>query len=334
MRRLVALLALTAAWAGLPPTAAGAETSHPVVIVVGAPGLRWSDVGATNTPALARLARDGASGVLAVRTAAPADCPADGWLTLGAGNRVRSAGRHPELCPATFPSPSSLPDQVHANEDRREGADPGLLADTLRSRGHCVAGAGPGARLRAAASDGPEAAPAVTGNVLSLLSPGATSCDVLLLQAAPLGVDGRAAGAAAVDALVDRVDQLRPDGSTLLVVGLSEGPGERDPHLHVAIASGPRFDDGALISASTRRAPYVQLVDVAPTILSLLGIATPDAMIGEPWRSTGDVPSRGLLLDQERKSDAQRDVTVPFFVVLVGIQLLLVGIALLIRRWR
>src|SRR4051794_19722166 len=118
MRRLVALLALTAAWAGLQPTAARAETSHPVVIVLGAPGRRWSDVGETNTPALARLAREGASGALAVRTAAPADCPADGWLTLAAGNRVRSAGRHPDRCPATFPAASSLPDQVRANEDR------------------------------------------------------------------------------------------------------------------------------------------------------------------------------------------------------------------------
>src|SRR4051794_7137788 len=189
MRRVAALLLLTAVWAAVQPAMpAHAESAQPRVIVVGAPGLRWSDVNAHDTPALVRLAREGASGVLAVRTAAPADCPADGWLTVGAGNRVRSAGRHPGRCPATFPEPSSLPDQVHANEDRREGADPGLLADTLRSRGRCVAGAGPGARLGAAASDGSEAVPAAAGNVLSLLSPRATSCDVLLLQAAPLGV--------------------------------------------------------------------------------------------------------------------------------------------------
>jgi hypothetical protein len=85
---LSAVLPAQAAWAGSP----GEE--QPQVVVIGVPGLRWSDVNATDTPALTRLARQAAVGVLSVRTAAAADCPADGWLTLGAGNRVRSSGRH------------------------------------------------------------------------------------------------------------------------------------------------------------------------------------------------------------------------------------------------
>jgi hypothetical protein len=100
------------------------------------------------------------------------------------------------------------------------------------------------------------------------------------------------------------------------------------------MAVGHGFRHSALTSASSRRAPYVQLVDVAPTILSLLGMATPDAMIGEPWRSTGAAPTLSDLRDHERKADAQREVTVPFFVVLVGVQVLLAGIGLLLRRWR
>jgi hypothetical protein len=307
----------------------------PRVIVVGVPGLRWSDVNEADTSSLVRLARHGASGVLSVRTAAPADCPADGWLSLGAGNRVRSAGRHGGGCPGTFAPVSSLPVQVRANADRREDAEPGLLAATLARAGRCVAGGGPGPRLAAATPDGSVAPADEPANVLALLEgPSATRCDVLLLQATALGVAGRRQGAAAADALVGRVDALRPAGSTLLVVGLSEGPGERSAHLHVAIAAGPRFDHAALVSASTRRAPYVQVVDVAPTVLSLLGLATPDAMIGEPWRATGAAPSRAALVDEGRKSDAQRRATVPFFVVLVGVQLLLAGLALLLRRWR
>jgi hypothetical protein len=188
---------------------------------------------------------------------------------------------------------------VRANEDRREGALPGLLADTLTAHGRCVQAGGPGARLAAAPADGSIAPAGDVGNVLSLLS-STTGCDVVLLQGTAVGTEARASGAAAADALVGRVDDMRPPGSTLLVVGVSEAPGERDAHLHVAIAAGPAFRHGALTSASSRRAPYVQLVDVAPTILSLVVVATPDAMIGEPWRATGGATSVGHLRDQER----------------------------------
>jgi len=60
----------------------------------------------------------------------------------------------------------------------------------------------------------------------------------------------------------------------------------------------------------------------------------PAAMIGEPWRSTGAAPSVTGLRDEDRKSDGQRSVTVPFFVVLVGSQLLAAGGGLLLRRWQ
>ena len=322
------------------PVASGAIPG-PSVIVVGIPGLRWSDVNVRDTPSLARLAANSTVGVLSVRTAAPVDCPADGWLTLGAGNRVRSAGRHVGRCSATFPTPSSLPEQLRANAGRREGAIPGLLADTLRAQRRCVHGSGPGARLGSAFEDGTEQPPDTAGSVRPLGSPppagsagGTSDCDVVLVQGPAVGGAARASGAAAADSLVGRLDGARPPGATLLVVGLSEAPGDKGTHLHVAIASGSRFGPGLLISASTRRAPYVQLVDVAPTVLSLVGIATPNAMIGQPWRTTQGRLSIAALRDEDSKSDGQRKVTVPFFVVLVGVQLLAGGIALALRRWR
>jgi hypothetical protein len=324
--------------------AARARDDLPRVVVVGVPGLRWSDVTSTDTPTLARLARTAAVGVLSVRTAAAVDCPTDGWLTLGAGNRVRSSGRHANACPATFPPPASLPDQVAANSDRREGAVPGLLAETLHGHGLCLGAAGPGAALGAAPADASvdlrnddDVFRLVAGSRPNGDRPpdeGYLGCDVVVIQASAVGSDARATGAGAVDALVSGVDQLRPAGSTLIVVGLSEAPGDRGAHLHVALALGPGFRHGALTSASSRRPPYVQLVDVAPTILAVLGIATPDAMIGEPWRSTGAAPTVTDLRDHERKADAQREITVPFFVALVGVQVLLAGIGLLLRRWR
>ncbi|MCU1590965.1 MAG: hypothetical protein JWP11_2221 [Frankiales bacterium] len=350
MSRALALAVVAAAALGPLALGSDAEAASPTqvvaadgprVIVIGAPGLRWSDVNAQNTPALAGLARKAATAVLSVRTAAPVDCPTDGWLSLSAGNRVRSTGRHTGRCPATFPAATSLPAQVRANADRREGAVPGLLADTLRAHGRCVHGGGPGGSLAAAGSDGTEAPPDTLAAARNLggTDPlaGATArsdCDVLLLQATAVGSTARASGAAAVDALVARVQQLRPPASTLLVVGLSEAPGDKGAHLHVALAAGPGFGPAALTSASSRRPRYVQLVDLAPTVLSLLGINSPNAMIGEPWRATGGAPSIADLRDEERKSDGQRQVTVPFFVVLVGVQLLLVGSCLLLRRWR
>ena len=347
MRRLLRIaaalaVALPVLGASAPAEAqAAAVTDGPRVLVIGAPGLRWDDVNARDTPALVRLSSQGASGVLSVRTAAPGDCPADGWLTLSAGNRVRAAGRHPERCAAGVPEPGTLPQQVTANARRREGAVPGLLADTLAGAGRCLHGSGPGARLAATRSDGTEAPPDILARV-SIGTPkhgsGRSDCDVMVLQATPVGGPAgsraRSSAAAAVDALVARVDLVRPAGSTLLVVGVSEAPGDKAAHLHVALAVGPRFHRGALISASTRRAPYVQLVDVAPTVLSLVGLDTPAAMIGEPWRPTGSPPGLAALVDEGSRSDGQRTATVPFFVVLVGMQLAVAGLALLKRRWR
>jgi len=335
MRRLP-LLALLAAFV-LPslPASADAPADPPQVIVVGAPGLRWSDVNERDTPTLARLQRAGASGVLSVKTAAPVDCAADGWLTLGAGNRVVAAGRHGRRCPAAFPSTSTLPEQVRRNADRREGAKPGLLADVLARAGRCVRAGGPGAALGAAQSDGdlgpgPER-PDLVGNANDAVLSG---CDVALVQATPVGSEARAFGARAVDASVAAVDEERPAGSTLIVVGLSEAPGDHDPHLHVALAVGPGFRPGALTSASTRRAPYVQLVDVAPTVLARLGLPAPDAMVGEPWRSTGSVPTLAQLRDEDAKAVAQREATVPFFVVVLAIELVLLVVAIWRRWWR
>ncbi|GAC1609476.1 MAG: hypothetical protein NVS3B26_10890 [Mycobacteriales bacterium] len=330
---VLACLQVPAAWAAAP---------GPSVIVVGVSGLRWSDVDVHNTPSLARLAASSAVGVLSVRTAAPLDCPGDGWLTLGAGNRVRSEGPHSARCPAALPVPASLPEQRRANAGRREGAIPGLLAETLRAHQRCVHGAGPGGRRGSAFGDGTEQPPdpAGSGGPVGSPTPAASGggahadCDVLLVEAPAVEGPTRAAGAAAADSLVGRLDQTRPPGSTLLVVGLSEAAGDGGTHLHVAIANGPHFGPGSLTSASTRRPPYVQLVDVAPTVLSLVGLATPDGMIGQPWRTTPGDRSIGALRDEELKSDGQRAATVPFFIVLVGAQLLAGGTALALRRWR
>ena len=60
------------------------------MVVVGLSGLRWSDVSATGTPTLWRLAGQGSVGNLVDYAVLPLTCPADGWLTLNAGTRAQS----------------------------------------------------------------------------------------------------------------------------------------------------------------------------------------------------------------------------------------------------
>jgi hypothetical protein len=63
--------------------------------------------------------------------------------------------------------------------------------------------------------------------------------------------------------------------------------GPSDPwdgvHLTVAALRAPGVRPGLLDSATTRRAGYVTLPDLAPTVLGLLGVPRPDSMEGRPY---------------------------------------------------
>src|SRR5690606_9772885 len=54
------------------------------------------------------------------------------------------------------------------------------------------------------------------------------------------------------------------------------------PAMHFALAAGDDVGPGLLVSPSTGRSPYVQLIDVAPTVLSALGRERPASMAGRP----------------------------------------------------
>src|SRR5579863_1165239 len=75
---------------------------HPVVFV-GIPGLLWSDISASGTPALWRLAGAGSDGNLVVHAVQSLTCPADGWLTLNAGARAMAPRAAAGQCPALPP---------------------------------------------------------------------------------------------------------------------------------------------------------------------------------------------------------------------------------------
>ncbi len=55
------------------------------------------------------------------------------------------------------------------------------------------------------------------------------------------------------------------------------------PELAIAALRAPGVEPGLLRSSTTRRDGYVQLADVAPTILDLLGEAAPDEIEGRAF---------------------------------------------------
>lgn len=113
--------------------------------------------------------------------------------------------------------------------------------------------------------------------------------------------------------LLDRVDTTYD-----AVLVLSPVAATGSPELAVALLRAPGVDGGLLRSATTRRDGYVQLADVAPTILTLLGEAQPDEIEGRTFqvRSAPD-GDRVDLLARETAAAAFRDDLMPIVVPLV-----------------
>jgi hypothetical protein len=272
----------TVARAAAPAAADPAPAASGPVVVVGVPGLRWDDVTPQTTPTLWRLADRSSVASLTARSGEPA-VRAVGWLTLGTGSRA-VAGVDPEAVPDP-----SVPRELTAlrEANRRSSYEPrvGALGDALHRAGHVVAAVGgPGAVL-----GGMDSAGRVDVRASSVVA-ALAEADVVLVELPQLyAADRRDPGAVqdaltVVDAGVAEALRDLPGGGSLLVAGVSEGAAGRD-RLHVAIATGPSFGDGRLVSASTGRTGVVQLIDVAPTVLALVGVPVPAAMVGAPWRT-------------------------------------------------
>jgi hypothetical protein len=187
----------------------------------------------------------------------------------------------------------------------RFGAEPGALGKavgcaTVSGRAPTLAVAVSGVKVRRV-----DPLPTDPGELSRLLS----GCPLTLVSLDQLtdagrpGVDTTDEGtqpdarATALQRVDREVGQLRAavssvdHGDTLvLLAGISEVNDGR-PQLHVGMASGPGFDStGWLTSSSTGRAPFVQLIDLAPTALQALGLQQPASMNGQPMRSSGSRP--------------------------------------------
>lgn len=157
-----ALLAALTVLLGAPAQALDPPVAEPVpgpVVLVGVTGLRWDDLGVLTTPALWELSREGSVGVVATRTVRSRNCPADGWITVSAGNRAADTVADDRSCralrdPGESGEVPGWADYVAAADAESYGARPGMLGDLVRRTGTTASGIGPGAAIALATSDG------------------------------------------------------------------------------------------------------------------------------------------------------------------------------------
>ena len=269
--------ALSADPAAPHPPAAGVRA--PRLVVVGAAGLRWDDIGAGSSPALWGLARTGSVAAVAARSLRASACPADGWLALSAGARAADlVGAGSGQCRTLRdPSPGGfVPGWADYRQSARTAsyaARPGLLGSVLAGSGVRATGIGPGAAVALADQGGQVVGTylrrpaggadltaavglALTGSrvvvvdVGTVREPGQPTVD--RVGSAPAGVPapgagGRRGGGAArsvqvtaVDARVGAVLQgVQNIGADVSVLVVSLADSGTGPRLQFAAAAGP-----------------------------------------------------------------------------------------------
>jgi hypothetical protein len=305
---VAALVSLMAVALALPATAApigdaGAAHRPHRVVVLGVPDLRWQDVDPQLTPVLWWLAGRSSVGAMTDRSRQGTATRPAGWVTLNTGTRAVAYAER-----GTVPDPA-VPEQLHAlvdsNRRARYDAQVGALGDALHRAGLSVAAVGgPGAVLGAMDSHGSvdSTAPSVA---TAPPSAGVVVAELPQLYDVDRDEPGAVRGALAViDREVGRVLAELPAGADLLVVGVTDAAGG-PPALHVAMATGPSFGTGLLTSASTGRTGVVQLIDVAPTVLWLVGQPVPAGMAGQHWQS---VPGSGVSTSRQVAAFVDLDV--------------------------
>ncbi len=118
-----------------------------------------------------------------------------------------------------------------------------------------------------------------------------------------------------------------PESDAVMVVGPVHPA--REVQLTVASLKAPGVKPGLLRSGTTRRPGFVQLVDIAPTILDRIGLSTPDSMEGRPF----EVRDEGGSASQRRDGIADADKAATFrdeIVSVVAVLFVILQVALVI----
>jgi hypothetical protein len=343
-------------------TSSGGKETGGSIVLIGTGGLSWSDVSPRTTPTLWSFLRDGATATMTVRSVHANTCPVDGWLTLSAGEQASDAleggggGGGPD---GVKPPCRALPTQMapgkvpHWSEYRaaaggsRFDASLGLLGDQVAGHGGCIQAVGPGAALGAARSSGMVVKYQEYDE--ATLPAALAACLVTLIDAGPVRdpadvnpadelrpTTTRAAQVQAIDARVASIIKVTPAGTDIGLVSLADAGATA--RLRMVAISGPHFGAGTLESSSTRAPGLVQLTDLAPTILSHLGIPRPPSLGGTPLRlvPAGESSDQSAykrlraLLDYDQSSHEVHSLVQPFFYGWALLQLVLyLGAALL-----
>jgi hypothetical protein len=138
------------------------------------------------------------------------------------------------------------------------------------------------------------------------------------------------------DQIVGRLLEHVDDRDLVMVVGPAP-PVARDA-LSVASVRGPGFASGLLRSTTTQRDGFVNLVDVAPTVLRYFGLDRPEAMEGrrmETGERGGTLSTRLQHLVDVNEDGLFRDGLVgPSMSVVMALSLVLAAGAIAVDRWR
>jgi len=267
-------------------------TAAPVrmVVIAAVPDLRWSDVSAM--PAVQALASSGAVGSMTDKTIEDATSCGAGLLAIASGSRTTAP---------TPPHPSTpceiAPGALAANRANSYAANIHALGNLLQINGIRRIVDGPLAAPMLAGDTAPAVVFSPVGHVLRAAGAVSGRSVVGLLNDAFLGSASRSAAQNDVNRWTQALTAGLPADAMLLLVGSSDAA-NGDVHLHVAIAHGPGIGHVALRSAGNGRAPYAELIDVAPTIAAQFGLrVAANEFIGSGLEVTDSVAPSVAALD-------------------------------------
>ncbi len=329
---LISVVAAVGFTAGSGPASAPLGRTATVVIV-SVPGLRWQDLVATDTPAIdAYLGR---AGVLSVRAIGTTTSPLEGYLSIGSGNRVEADGVTSEVVDGRC-VPGVLDAAAQSAEDDLNGAEPGALGASLRAAGLRTAVHG-GADAIAALMDTDVCVDVYAAEPPDSIDAGVTLIELDGLQRTDVAAE-RVAILAGFDGTLATLDV--PDGALVLLLAPSASFDRAEVTvIGVRIATSPA-GPGSLVSPTTRRADYVTLPDVGPTVLAAFGLDVPESMNGTEIRVTVEqsadddrAAQHDRLADLAERVELRDRAVGPVSVVLV-VLLVLCGVAALGRRFR